>query len=115
MSIKEFTCTECYNHCHLTVTEENGQLTVSGNKCPRGDKHGREEFAGDRKVVRGFVRSSVDGVGKVPVETSTAVSKGMVYKVTLAIKHLSLDHPVTAGDVVCPNISNTEADLIVSR
>ncbi len=111
---KEITCTECANRCLLTVEEVNGEIVVSGNRCPRGLKSGREEFLGERTVVHGVVRSTVDGMEKIPVQTSKAVPNGMVYKVTLAIKRVKVDRPVKAGEVVAENISNTGADLIVS-
>ena len=85
---KEITCTECANHCSLTVEQKGEEIVVTGNRCPRGLKSGTEEFLGQRQVVRGFVRSSVEGVGKIPVHTSKSVPKGMVYKVTLALKRV---------------------------
>ncbi len=112
---KEITCTECANHCRLTVEQKGEEIVVTGNRCPRGLKSGTEEFLGQRQVVRGFVRSSVEGVGKIPVYTSKSVPKGMVYKVTLALKRVCVEHPVCPGEIVAENISNTGANLIVSE
>lgn len=112
---KEITCTECANHCRLTVEQKGEEIVVIGNRCPRGLKSGTEEFLGQRQVVRGFVRSSVEGVGKIPVHTSKSVPKGMVYKVTLALKRVCVEHPVCPGEIVAENISNTGANLIVSE
>ncbi len=113
MNMKEITCTECHNRCQLKVEQIGEEIVVTGNKCPRGLKSGREEFLGERKFVCGTVRSTVEGVQKVAVKTSIAVPKGMVYKVTLALKRISLDHPAATGDIVCQNICNTGADVIV--
>ena len=34
--MKEFTCIVCPRGCTLTVEENNGEYTVSGNSCKRG-------------------------------------------------------------------------------
>ena len=47
----QMTCPVCKNHCLLTVEEQAGAITVSGNKCARGDLYGREELKGERKIV----------------------------------------------------------------
>lgn len=112
---KEIICTECANRCKLLVEQQGDEIIVSGNHCPRGLKSGREEFLGERVTVHGIVRSSAVEVGKVPVQTSRPVQKGMVYKVTLAMKRIKLDREVQPGEIVAENISNTGADLIVSE
>ena len=109
---KEVTCTECANRCHLLVEQVGDEIKVSGNRCPRGLKSGREEFLGERVVVHGFIRR---GEEKIPVETSQPVAKGMVYKVTLALKRVKVAEPLSAGAVVVENICSTGADLIVSE
>ena len=112
---KEIICTECANRCKLLVEQHGEEIVVTGNRCPRGLKSGREEFLGERVVVHGVVRSSVAEEGKVQVKTSCAVQKGMVYKVTLAMKRIKLDREVCVGEVIVKNISSTDADLIVSE
>lgn len=109
---KEIICTECANRCHLLVEQQGEEIIVSGNRCPRGLKSGREEFLGERVTVHGFVRC---GEEKIAVQTSKPVAKGMVYKVTLAIKRVKVDGPVSAGMILAENISSTGADLIVSE
>ena len=37
MNTKELVCTVCPVGCRLTVQEKNGSLSVTGNRCPRGD------------------------------------------------------------------------------
>ena len=34
--MKKIICITCPTGCELEVTEENGKITVSGNRCPRG-------------------------------------------------------------------------------
>lgn len=109
---KEITCTECANRCRLLVEQIGDEIKVTGNRCPRGLKSGTEEFLGERVIVHGFVRH---GEEKIAVQTSKPVPKGMVYKVTLAIKRVKVDSVGQPGAVLAENISNTGADLIVSE
>ncbi len=109
---KEIICTECANRCHLLVEQQGEEIIVSGNRCPRGLKSGTEEFLGERVTVRGFVRC---GEERISVQTSKPVAKGMVYKVTLAIKRAKADASARAGAVLVENIANSGADLIVSE
>ncbi len=110
---KQITCTECANRCQLLVEQIGDEIVVQGNRCPRGLKSGREEFLGERVIVRGFVRS--DEGEKIAVHTSAPVAKGMVYKVTLAIKRVKVNGIVCAGDVLAENIASSGADLIVGE
>ncbi len=69
---KEIICTECANRCHLLVEQQGEEIIVSGNRCPRGLKSGREEFLGERVTVHGFVRC---GEEKIAVQTSNPAAK----------------------------------------
>ena len=110
---KEITCTECANRCKLIVEQNGDEIIVKGNHCPRGLKSGREEFLGERAIVKGFVKSSAYEKGKIAVETDKAVPKGMVYKVTLALKKILVEKEVSVGEIVAENIANSGANLIV--
>ena len=109
---KVIICTECANRCHLLVEQVGEEIVVKGNRCPRGLKSGKEEFLGERVTVKGFVRNASGE--KLPVQTNKPVAKGMVYKVTLAIKRVKIDGEAAAGAVLVENIASSGADLIVS-
>lgn len=112
---KEIICTECANRCRLLVEQQGDEIIIQGNHCPRGLKSGREEFLGERITVCGVVRCSAAETGKLTVQTDRPVQKGMVYKVTLALKRIKLDSALSAGTVIAENICNTGANLIVSE
>lgn len=110
---KEITCTECANRCRLLVEQVGDEIVVNGNRCPRGLKSGREEFLGERVIVQGFVRT--ENGEKLPVHTSKPVAKGMVYKVTLAIKRVKISGEPPVGAVAAENIASSGADLIIGE
>ncbi len=110
---KEIICTQCNNRCHLTVAEQDGAILVRGNRCPRGEVCGREEFLGQRVLLRGVVKGP-DGQ-RVPVVSSAPVAKSMVYKATLALKRLHLQQLPQPGEVLVENICDSGADLLAAE
>ena len=111
--MKEITCQECPNRCKLLVEEENGEIVVKGNRCPRGARFGKAEFAGDRRVVHGKVRTAFAGVPSVPVCTSGGIPQGLVYKATLRMKRLQITQPMEKGQVVEANFLGAGVDLLL--
>ena len=44
---KQFVCISCPMGCPLRVWEENGEVKVEGNTCPRGKAYGIPDAHGD--------------------------------------------------------------------
>ena len=49
---KQFVCISCPMGCPLRVWEENGEVKVEGNTCPRGKAYGIQEFTAPMRTVR---------------------------------------------------------------
>lgn len=112
---KEIICQECPNRCRLLVNGTPEQVTVAGNRCPRGERFGKAEFLGDKKVVSGSVKTTVEGCPKAMVETDRPVPKGMVYKVVLALKRITVTQPMAKGSIVAENICSTGANVVLTQ
>ena len=112
-SMKEITCQECPNRCTLQVEEQNGEIVVKGNRCPRGARFGKAEFSGDRRVVHGKVRTAFAQAPSVPVCTSGGIPQGLVYKATLRMKRLNITQPMKKGEVVEANFLGAGVDLLL--
>ena len=97
-------CPVCKNHCQLTVEETAGVVTVTGNKCARGDLYGREELKGDRKIVTYHAPTIFEGIPSVPVKTTSTVPAELVFKLIRLIKKQKIDRPMKRGEVLlhCP-------------
>ena len=53
---REMICISCPIGCHLTAEWENEEtITISGNKCNRGEIYGREEILAPKRVVTATV------------------------------------------------------------
>ena len=112
---KELICQECPNRCLLKVTGAGEQVAVAGNRCPRGERFGRAEFLGEKNTVQGFVKTVGAKEPRAAVTTDRPVPKGMVYKLILALKRLSVTAPMPKGGVVKENICSTGANIILTE
>ena len=53
---KELICVECPKGCSLDADIENGKVvSVSGNKCPRGEEYALSEIENPRRILTSSV------------------------------------------------------------
>ena len=109
----QMTCPVCKNHCLLTVEEQAGAITVSGNKCARGDLYGREELKGDRKIVTYHAATTFEQVPTVEVKTTATVPKELVFKLIRLIKKQKIDRPMKRGEVLLHQPLGMELDVVI--
>ena len=99
----QMTCAVCKNRCALTVEENDGIITVTGNKCARGELFGKEEFRGETML---FYRAlhCFESVLLVHVKTTGTVPKELVFRLIRLIKKQTIDRPMKRGEVLlhCP-------------
>ena len=104
---KQFVCISCPMGCPLRVWEENGEVKVEGNTCPRG------------KAPMRTVTSSVPVIHgqqlMCSVKTAQPVPKEKVHQVLEAIYQAQVKAPVAVGDVVLENVAGTGVAVIATR
>lgn len=108
----ETTCIVCPIGCHLKIENNNGDIKVNGNLCPRGDAYGKSEITNPTRIV---TCSIINHQKIYYVKTTAPVPKNKIFEILKTIKKI----PVTncdykIGEVVCKNILNTNADVIVT-
>lgn len=112
---KEFTCICCPLGCQITVTEENGQLIITGNNCPKGEKYVKDEMTNPTRMVTSMVR--VDG-GEIPVvsvKTKEAIPKEKIQDCIEALKGITVNAPVKIGDVILEDVVDTGISVIATK
>lgn len=110
----EFVCINCPMGCRLTVTGEPGNLSVSGNTCPRGVSYAEAEVTNPTRVITALVR--VKGSTRpLPVKTLAPVPKSMLLECASAIKNSVAELPVSIGDVVIKNLCGTGVDVAATE
>lgn len=117
----QFNCTTCPSECLLTVEVErdvNGSVaaihSVTGNRCPRGDKFAHQELTCPMRVLTTTVAVSGDDEALLPVRTAEAIPLALHAQAMDLIRGVVVDAPIRMGEVVLPNLLNTGIDLIAS-
>lgn len=95
------------------MEEQAGAITVSGNKCARGDLYGREELKGERKIVTYRAATTFEQVPTVEVKTTATVPKELVFKLIRLIKKQKIDRPMKRGEVLLHQPLGMELDVVI--
>lgn len=117
----QFNCTTCPSECLLTVEVErdvNGSVTaarsVTGNRCPRGDKFAHQELTCPMRVLTTTVAVFGGDEALLPVRTAEAIPLALHAQAMDLIRDVVVKAPIRMGDVVLPNLLNTGIDLVAS-
>lgn len=115
MEKKEMVCICCPLGCALTVTEENGELKVTGNTCNRGAEYGKKEATNPTRIVTTTVRVKNGILPVVSVKTKEDIPKGKIMDCIRILQELDLDAPVHIGDIVAENICGTGVHVVATK
>jgi CxxC motif-containing protein len=111
----ELICIVCPNSCRLTVTENDGVLTVTGNECPRGEQHGKHEYSDPTRMLTTTVAVSGGTLPRLPVISREEIPKALLNRCLQELYRIELSAPVRCGDIVIRNICDTGVDVTASR
>jgi Uncharacterized protein with conserved CXXC pairs len=115
---RELTCITCPMGCRLTAeTAPDGELRVSGNRCPRGAAYAREELLAPKRTVTATARAKpgASGVRRIPCRTDAPFPKERVDELLKAIYALELELPVSRGDTLIKDALGSGIDVIATR
>ncbi len=116
MEKRSLICIGCPMGCPLTVEiQDNGEVTVSGNTCPRGAAYGKKEVTNPTRIVTSSVRVENGTLGMVSCKTSCDIPKGKIFDVVRALKTVSVPAPVVIGQVLVKHVAGTEADIVATK
>lgn len=126
---QELTCITCPMGCHLSIERPDGgaegEMTVTGNRCPRGAAYAREELFAPKRTVTATCRVHRGGAGasaeamsgprRVPCRTRAAFPKERVNELLAAIYKLDVSLPVERGDVLIKDALGLGIDVVATR
>lgn len=117
----QFNCITCPSECLLTVEIErdvNGNVarvrSVTGNSCPRGDKFAHQELTCPMRVLTTTVAVSGGDEVLLPVRTAEAIPLELHAQAMALIRGLAVNAPIHMGDVILPNLLDTNINLVAS-
>ena len=113
---KEMVCVNCPMSCRLTVQIEDGAVTaVSGNSCPRGKAYAESECIRPMRILTTTVRIE-GGIHRVlPVISAEEIPLDQITEAMAVIREVSVQAPVSVGDVIVQDILGTGVDIVAAR
>ena len=106
------TCIMCPMGCSLSIEENQGVITVTGNGCPRGEKYGKAEYSHPERVVTTLLKGTYGGV--VSVKTDRPIPKDKIHDLLVWAASYRLDHAVQTGDVVAEDPAGCGANFVAT-
>ena len=113
MEKRELICITCPMGCALTAEIDGEKITVSGNRCPRGEKYAVAELTHPTRTLTSTVACSNREGRFVAVKSKTPISKEKLFDAMKAINETKVKAPIKAGDVVIPALFG-EADIVAT-
>ncbi|SHK10696.1 DUF1667 domain-containing protein [Tepidibacter formicigenes] len=113
---KNITCIVCPMGCRMKVTkDEEGNYTVEGNTCKRGEKYGVEEMTCPKRVVTTTVKIRDGALNLIPVKTNDSIPKELIFDLMELLDEIEVSAPVNVGDIIVENVLNTGVNIVASR
>jgi len=132
--MRNLTCIVCPIGCSLDVEEDaaspvysaeprsgegspSDNLSVKGNRCPRGEVYAREEVRAPKRVVTATCRieGEAGAVRRVPVKTSSPCPREKIPALLNDIYKTTVSLPVKAGDTVIADWNGGKINIVATR
>ena len=117
---RKLVCISCPLGCRLTVTwEDEGDITVKGNRCAKGESYAQEEILAPKRVVTATVAVAVLAAAqrprRLPVKTSAPLLKEHIPALLNQLYTMEVEAPLGCGDILLEDIAGTGVDLVATR
>ena len=112
---KNLVCIVCPVGCRLAVTELNGEIKISGNKCKKGIGYAQEEMTNPLRMICTTVKIKGGIHSVVPVKTDKAIPEKYKLEVVKAVNKIELESPVKMGDIIIPDLFGTGVNIVAER
>lgn len=118
--VETFSCTTCPSECSLSVTadrdgsDEPCVLSVTGNRCARGEAFARQEIVRPVRVLTTTVLVNGGDERLLPVRTAAPIPRDLSVEAMRALRSVVVDAPIRMGDVVLADVLGTGVDVIAS-
>ena len=112
--MKEMYCITCPTGCRLSVDKQDGDISVQGNECNRGEEFAIAEMTNPMRTLTTTVRTTFPGVPVLPVRTDGEIPKGKIMDAMRALNRVVVSNEHDVGDAVVANIVGTGVRVIVT-
>ena len=113
---RKLTCIVCPRGCDIDVDIEDGEVrNITGAVCDRGRNYAANEITNPMRNVSSSVRLRGGALPLASVRLTSPVPKARMADIMEEIKRISVDAPVSIGQVVVKNILGLDSDLIITK
>jgi CxxC motif-containing protein len=118
--MRNLTCIVCPIGCSLDVEEDPAapdNLSVTGNRCPRGVIYAQEEIHSPKRVVTATcqIEGEAGSVRRIPVKTASPCPREKIPALLCDIYKMKITLPVKTGDVLIAGWNGEGIDVVVTR
>ncbi len=113
---RAFTCIVCPNGCVIETQIEDGKLlSITGNKCKRGEEYVQQELTDPRRTIATTVPIENASLPLCSVRLNRPIPKREIFRVMREIDGVRLVAPVQIGQVVLKKVCGLDSDVIVTK
>ena len=115
--VKKLICIQCPLGCEIEVklNEKMEVEEIKGNRCPRGYEYAMEEMVDPKRILTTSVKVEGGDIDLVSVKTDKPIPKRLLKDAMKTIKKDKVKEPICVGDIILPNLLNTEANVVATR
>jgi len=98
---RELVCIACPIGCRMTVAVHGaGDVSVTGNRCARGEAYGQEEVRSPRRILTAVVQTDSAEFPCAPVRTDRSIRREKTGELLAELYRLRVSLPVREGQVL---------------
>lgn len=102
------TCIVCPRGCVMEADIQREQISVTGNSCPRGEKHAIDEIRHPVRSLTSVIRVSNREDTMVSVKSAQPVPKERLFEIMNRIHAMTVSAPIAIGDVLIDDVFGTQ-------
>lgn len=112
---KTVICTTCPSGCEMeAIFTDETDLTVTGNRCPRGKAYCANECFDPKRMFTASVKIEGCTRAMMPVRSEAAVPKDKLMECAEAVHKITLTAPVESHEVIIKNVAGTGVDIVAA-
>lgn len=113
---KTMICILCPNGCELSIEYKNKQVcSVQGNQCPKGAAYAEQEISNPVRNIATSVRVIGGELPLCSVRLTRPIPKERMFEAVKEIQSITLNAPVTTGQVLIHGLLGLDCDVIATR
>ena len=111
----KLTCISCPRGCEMEVEKKDGQWTVTGNECRRGETYAVQEARDPVRILTTSLPVAGGDYEMVSVKTAQPIPKDKIPKALDRLKGMTLSAPIAVGQTIVSDIAGSGIDLVATR